>query len=114
MKLKIHKVLGVGATIYVFLLAFGIYFMNSSTIHPKVSQQEIIQILSHDTDAGDDQNNKSTKGFSRLLLEDDDDSAKDLLIEMHFYSGGFVIQSDFRAKSYAPFQEDIITPPPKA
>lgn len=115
MKLKVHKVLGIGAAIYVFLLAFGIYFMNNSTARPKVSQQEIIQILSPDADADDSQSKKSkAKGFSRLLLEDDDDSAKDLLIEMYFYFESFVVQSVFQTKHYAPFQEDITTPPPKA
>jgi hypothetical protein len=115
MKLKIHKVLTVGAFIYAFMLIFGFYFMAKQTSHTEVSQEEIVMLLSGDGNADDSgSSNKKSRGLnSRLLIEDDDDSAKDLLIEMVFSPEVYAIPPVFHIETYAPYQKEITTPPPK-
>lgn len=115
MKLKIHKVLTVGAFIYAFMLFFGFYFMAKQTSHAEVSQEEIVMLLSCDGNADDsDSSNRKSRGLnSRLLIEDDDDSAKDLLIEMIFSPEEYTISPIFHIETYAPYQREITTPPPK-
>ncbi|MBX2941779.1 MAG: hypothetical protein KF860_05490 [Cyclobacteriaceae bacterium] len=115
MKLKIHKVLTAGAFIYAFALVFGFYFMVKQTPPIEVSQEEIVMFLSDDnkTDSSNDSNKKTRGVNSRLLVEDDDDSAKDLLNEMNFSLELYTVPLAFHIETYAPFQKGITSPPPK-
>lgn len=115
MKLKIHKVLTVGAFIYAFMLVFGIFFMTKQMTPVEVVQEEVVMLLSGDgtTDNSSGTNKKSGGLNSRMLIEDDDDSAKDLLNEMHFTPDVYIIPGEFHLETYAPHQQEITTPPPK-
>lgn len=115
MKLKIHKVLAVGLGIYGLMLIFGFYFTTVQITPADVAQEEIVMFLSGDGDT-DDSNDpiKKKKGVnSRMLIEDDDDSAKDLLNEMNFSPEVYTIPLAFHIESYAPYQKEISSPPPK-
>jgi len=115
MNFKIHKVVSVGMSIYVLLLAFGIYFMAKQTNKIHVSQQEIVKLLLAEEDAEEGQqgSSKSKKRFnSRPAIEDDDDSAKDLLREILFGAFYFDASPSAILISYSPHQLDTTTPPP--
>jgi len=114
MKLKIHRVLAVGAFIYAFTLIFGIYFVSVHAQHQEVSQKsDIVKLLTSDAEGGKgDEGSKSKRPNSRPLIEDDDDSAKDLLIELHFHVAFSIDPSCRSISSYNPYQKEITTPPP--
>jgi hypothetical protein len=115
MNIKIHKVLSVGMSIYILLLAFGIYFRAQYTHETRVSQQEIIKLLLAEGDAEENQQgtSKSKKSFNpRPVIEDDDDSAKDLLSEIYFTAFHFDFPTSTSSASYLPHQLDTTTPPP--
>ncbi|MEQ8363232.1 MAG: hypothetical protein RIF39_04320 [Cyclobacteriaceae bacterium] len=81
----------------------------------EVSQKEVVMLLSGDgnPDNSDNANKKSRGLNSRLLIEDDDDSAKDLLNEMNFSPDVYVIPTVIHIETYSPYQKEITTPPPK-
>lgn len=116
MQIKFHKALTVGAFVYVFMLLFGVYSAVNNT-PLEVTQPEIVMLL---TDDGTTENSSKSESDeednspnSRLLIEDDDDSAKDLLSEMHFCPDTYILPPVFHIETYAPYQKEIITPPPK-
>ncbi|MFZ1806529.1 MAG: hypothetical protein WAU36_04880 [Cyclobacteriaceae bacterium] len=115
MKLKTHKVLTVGAFIYAFMLFFGFYFMAAQAVPVVIAQEKIVVVLSADDNASNTNspNKKSNSLNSRLLIEDDDDSAKDLLNEMNFSPDVYIVPTIIHIETYAPYQKEISTPPPK-
>jgi hypothetical protein len=115
MKIKIHKVLSVGMSIYILLLALGIYFRVQQPSKDKVAQQEIVKLLLAEEDAEESKKGttNSKKRFnSRPILEDDDDSAKDLLTEILFDAFHFDAPASAISAAYTPHHLDAITPPP--
>lgn len=114
MKLKTHKILTVGLFIYALMLVFGFYFVATQTTPIEASQEQIVMLLSDDNNTDNSSDNKKTRSVnSRMLIEDDDDSAKDLLNEMNFSPDVYIVPLVFHIETYAPYQKEISSPPPK-
>lgn len=115
-KVTIHNVVGVGMSLYFLSISLGVCFAIAASIESKVSSQNIIYLLSADTDSADaNEDSKANKRFGSRLLgeEDDDDSTKDFISH-------FII--DFRLNDFSLFEltsiyssrnRDINTPPPQ-
>jgi len=115
MKVKTHKILIVGTFIYAFALAFGVCVEAQQTAGANSTIQEKATLLSVDATNGPVNGNQSTRGInSRMLIEDDDDCAKDLLAEVHFCKEVYVDMPTWLNESYNPYHKEITTPPPRA
>lgn len=114
MKVPIHNVLRVGMSIYILILVFGIYFRVQYEVKPEKLQPNIVQLIAGDVeDEAENENSTSKKFNTRPLIEDDDDSAKDLMIEFPMLAKKYVLILPFIIDSYSPYQREITAPPPK-
>ncbi|MEQ8425626.1 MAG: hypothetical protein RIA63_13005 [Cyclobacteriaceae bacterium] len=112
MKMQFHNVLKIGVFIYTLFLASGIYFSVKNAAQADLPSIEIVQLIA-DTDS-EDASSSTKKSFnSRPVIEDDDDSAKDLFAEMKFKKELFVTNYTFHAITYSSFELAATTPPPK-
>lgn len=102
-------------SILILVLGVGIYFEVQYKVEPKNPQPDIVQLMAGDVDEEGPgrENSKSKKFNSRLLIEDDDDSARDLMIVIPILAKVYVLNPAFVNYPYTPYQSEIITPPPK-
>ncbi len=115
MKLPIHRVLSVGGLVYILFLTSGLYFKATFEPTPQVvAHQDISLLIAGDADEAEDATPKSRGVNPRPLIEDDDDSAKDLLMEKPREVEGILLTRSFKIDSYSPYQKEATTPPPKA
>lgn len=110
--LHVHKV---GLAIYLFCLAFGIYFTVEASLEDAVVKQSIVtwvQMDDHPEEHDQDSNSKKKSGFQFAGEEDDDDSAREFIFEPvpnHLFDSRVLHKS---IVGFVSNPQNINTPPP--
>ncbi len=110
----VHKVLRVSMSIYILSLVCGTGLLFKYNNGPSGNKQDIIALLTDGEDANEgEESSKGQKRFnSRPMMEDDDDSARDLFTEIEFGTITYHATNEWVWSFYLAHQLDTATPPP--